>query len=78
MAKAEISTFIERMEEIGDIWEEKDVKRVYGDWSLEDALKDRMRDMFTFGSIIDTVLNRRRKGKVTYHGKVGKGTGIAI
>ena len=58
MTKAEIGIFIERMEEIGDIWEEKDVKRVYGDWSLEDALKDRMGDMFTFGSIIDTILNR--------------------
>ena len=58
MTKAEINIFIERMEEIGDIWEEKDVNRVYGDWSLEDALQDRMGDMFTFVSIIDTILNR--------------------
>ena len=58
MTSTDISIFIERMEEIGDIWEEKDVKRVYGDWSLEDALQDRMGDMFAFGSIIDTILNR--------------------
>ena len=31
MTKIEIATFIERMEEIGDIWEEADVERVYGD-----------------------------------------------
>ena len=58
MTNTEISIFIDRMEEVGDIWEEKDVKRVYGDWSLEDALQDRMGDMFTFSSIIDTILNR--------------------
>lgn len=62
MTSTEISTFIERMEEIGDIWEEEDVRRrVYGDWSLEDALQDRMGDMFAFGSIIDTVLNHQRR-----------------
>ena len=40
MTKAEIETFIERMEEIGDVWEEADVERVYGNQSLEDALND--------------------------------------
>ena len=39
MTKAEIETFIERMEEIGDVWEEADVERVYGDRSLEDHLQ---------------------------------------
>ncbi len=42
MTKVEIETFIERMEEIGDVWDEADVERVYGDRSLEDALIDRM------------------------------------
>ena len=58
MTKAEISEFIERMEEIGDLWEPEDVERVYGDRSLEDALDDRMADMSAFASIIGTILNR--------------------
>lgn len=58
MNDIEINTFIERMEEIGDIWEKDDVKRVYGSKSLEEALKDRMANMNTFGNIIDTVLNQ--------------------
>ena len=58
MNDIEINTFIERMEEIGDIWQIDDVKRVYGDKSLEEALNDRMADMNTFGNIIAAVLNR--------------------
>ena len=57
MTKIEIDTFIERMEEIGDIWEEADVERVYGDRTLEDALNDRMGDVMTFGHIIGTLIN---------------------
>ncbi len=60
MTKAEIETFIERMEEIGDVWEEADVERVYGNQSLEDALNDRMGDMMAFGNIISAVINRKR------------------
>ena len=58
MKENEINTFIERMEEIGDLWEPEDVERVYGDRSLEDALDDRMADMSAFASIIGTILNR--------------------
>ena len=58
--KTEIETFIERMEEIGDVWEEEDVERVYGDRSLEEALEDRMGDMMAFGNIISTVINSRK------------------
>ena len=58
MTKAEISEFIERMEEIGDIWEEADVKRVYGKKSLQEALDDRMGDMNAFANIISMVVNR--------------------
>ena len=61
MTKQERQEFIERMEEIGDIWEDEDVERVYGNRSLEDALNDRMGDMHTFGNIINTILNGRRK-----------------
>ena len=58
MTSMEIRNFIERMEEFGDVWEEEDVKRVYGNWSLEDALQDRMGDMQNFASIIGTILNQ--------------------
>ena len=58
MTKIDIDTFIERMEEIGDVWEPEDVERVYGDRTLEDALEDRMGDMMAFGNIISTVINR--------------------
>lgn len=58
MTKQERQEFIERMEEIGDIWEDSDVERVYGHKSLEEALEDRMNDMHTFASIMGTILNR--------------------
>ena len=58
MTKIDIDTFMERMEEIGDVWEPEDVERVYGDWTLEDALEDRMGDMMAFGNIISTIINR--------------------
>ena len=58
MTKAEISEFIERMEEFGDIWEEADVKRVYGKKTLQEALDDRMGDMNAFANIISMVTNR--------------------
>ena len=58
MTKIDIDTFIERMEEIGDVWEPEDVERVYGAQTLEDALEDRMGDMMAFGNIISTIINR--------------------
>ena len=58
MTKQEREEFIERMEEFGDIWEDKDVKRVYGDMDLEDALNDRMTDMMHFGNIMNAIINR--------------------
>lgn len=60
MNKQEMEEFIEKMEEAGDVWELDDVKRVYGDKTLEYALKDRMNDMQTFGGIISTVLNKKK------------------
>ncbi|WP_026523284.1 hypothetical protein [Butyrivibrio sp. MB2005] len=41
MNREEIDQFIEKMEEIGDVWEAEDVERVYGNDSLEDALDSR-------------------------------------
>ena len=57
MTKEERQYFIDRMEEIGDEWEEDDVKRVYGKMSLQDALDDRMKDMQFFGNIVDAIIN---------------------
>ena len=57
MSKEERQYFIDRMEEIGDEWEDDDVKRVYGKMSLQDALDDRMKDMQFFGNIVDAIIN---------------------
>lgn len=58
MTNSEIRIFIKEMGKLGDVWEVADVKRVYGDRSLEDALQDRIGDMQAFVNIIDTILNR--------------------
>jgi len=60
MTDTEIKAFIERMEEAGDIWEPEDVKRVYGDVTLTDALMDRMNDLHWFADIVSKVINMRR------------------
>ncbi len=57
MTKREINTFIESMEEIGDIWTPEQVADVYGDWALKDAIKDRRSLMAQLGNILGTVLN---------------------
>lgn len=41
MNRQEINEFIEKMEEVGDVWTEEQVNDVYGDSSFEDALADR-------------------------------------
>ena len=58
MNKRERQIFIETMKKIGDVWEDKDVKRVYGKNTLKDALEDRMGLVNTFASIIGTILNK--------------------
>lgn len=58
MTDLEIRSFIEKLEEFGDIWTFEDVKRVYGNTTFEDALSSRMSELNTFGNIIDTILNR--------------------
>ena len=45
-------------QEIGDDWEEEDVKRVYGDYTFEDALTDRMNDIHMYADIVGKVINR--------------------
>lgn len=41
MTKAEILTFIEEMEAIGDKWTPEQVESVYGNYTLESALSER-------------------------------------
>ena len=56
MKEIEINTFIEEMEMIGDEWMSEKVKDVYGNVSLEEALKDRKYILDSFFRIIDKVL----------------------
>ena len=58
MRKSDIDIFIEEMEEIGDIWTPEQVKDVYGDSTLEEALSDRRAALGTFFDIMDKVINR--------------------
>ena len=58
MTKQEINTFIETMEEIGDVWTPEEVKDAYGDATLNDALADRKSHLNQFADIIDKVINR--------------------
>lgn len=58
MTTEEINTFIEIMEEFGDVWTVERVKDVYGDKSLKEAINDRKAILAQFGSVIGTLLNR--------------------
>ena len=58
MTDIEIQTFIEIMEEHGDIWTEEQVRGNYEDCSFEEAINDRMASITIMNNIIATVLNR--------------------
>lgn len=58
MNEQDIKTFIECMEESGDIWDESDVRRVYGNNTLEEALQNRKNELLWFANNIDKVINR--------------------
>lgn len=58
MKKGEVNSFIEEMEEIGDVWEPEDVERVYGNSSLAEALEDRKTSLGKLFDIVGTVINR--------------------
>lgn len=57
MNKREIAEFIEEMETIGDVWTPEQVKDVYGDTSLDDALADRKASIGTFFDILGKAIN---------------------
>lgn len=58
MTEAEINTFIEVMEERNDPWTVEQVIDVYGNSTLEDAIKDRLTILGLGSSIIATVASR--------------------
>lgn len=53
----ESNIFIEEMEEIGDIWTQEQVMRVYEHQSLKEALNERRSSLTEFVNIIERVLN---------------------
>lgn len=55
---SDINTFIETMEEFGDIWTVEQVKDVYSKKTLEEAIADRQSSYAKFADIIRTVINR--------------------
>ena len=57
MNKQEINTFIEVMEEIGDVWTPKQVQDTYGDVELKSAISDRKSQLNQFADIIGKVIN---------------------
>ena len=63
MNDLEIGKFIERLKEIGDVWEEDDVRRVYGEYSFDEAMEDRMTDINMFADIVGKIINSRQHNK---------------
>ncbi len=59
MNKLEINEFMEQMEEIGDVWTVDQVKDVYGDYSLEDALSERRIQVGMLFENIGRLINRK-------------------
>ena len=58
MTKVEIDTFIETMGELNDVWTPEQVREVYGDKTLEEALADRKSSVSKLTDIIGKALNR--------------------
>ena len=57
MTKAEIETFIETMNNIGDEWTPAQVRDVYGDSTLEDAIAERQGMVNQLAGNIGKLLN---------------------
>mgnify|MGYP000914944830 FL=1 len=58
MTKAEINTFIETMEEFGDIWTADQEEEVYGNSTLDEAIADRRSSHEKMADLIGKVINR--------------------
>ena len=62
MKKKDIQVFIEKMLEIGDEWTDEQVKDVYGNKTLEDALIERKKEVGMFLSTLgNAFLGKRDK-----------------
>ena len=48
MTKTEINTFIETMEQLGDEWTPDQVREIYGDKTLDEALSSRKKQVSSF------------------------------
>lgn len=58
MNKIEIDTFIETTGEFGDVWTVEQVRDVYGDKSLDEALADRRASYEHISNIIGNSINK--------------------
>lgn len=58
MTKFDAEIFIEKMEEIGDIWTVDQVLDVYGDDTLENSLEKRKSEVGIFMNIISSVIQK--------------------
>ena len=58
MTKSEAEIFIDEMESIGDVWTVEQVMDVYGNVTLEMALKDRKASVGTFMNFISAVIQK--------------------
>lgn len=58
MTKTEINTFIETMEEFGDVWTADQVEEVYGNSTLDEAIADRRSSHEKMADLIGKVINR--------------------
>ena len=58
MTKTEINTFIETMEEFGDVWTADQVEEVYGNSTLDEAITDRRSSHEKMADLIGKVINR--------------------
>ena len=57
MTKVEINTFIETMEEFGDIWTADQVEEVYGNSTLKEAIAYRKSSHEKMADLIGKVIN---------------------
>lgn len=58
MTKTEINTFIETMEEFGDVWTADQVEEVYANNTLDEAIADRRSSHEKMADLIGKVINR--------------------
>ena len=53
MTEHDVNEFIRQMGLIGDVWEAEDVECVYGNYRLEDAVRERTAAVERFAAVIN-------------------------